>query len=117
MLAYVCDLKNASQSSVAMWSQIGFIGLGNMGAKMAGRLMDAGHQLLVHDINQDVLKAAAALGAEIADSPSTLAATRGLRVIVTMLPSSDHVLDAYCREVRVLLCVCTWHHDTYIDTT
>lgn len=51
----------------------GFIGLGNMGARMALRLLEAGHPLVVHDVNPesaDVLKQA---GAEIAESPLVVA--------------------------------------------
>ena len=33
---------------------IGFIGLGNMGAPMAGRLLDAGYSLVVHDAREAV---------------------------------------------------------------
>ena len=32
-----------------MRENIGFIGLGNMGAPLASRLIDAGYRLIVHD--------------------------------------------------------------------
>ena len=35
-----------------MSEPVGFIGLGNMGAPMAGRLLDAGHTLVVHDARE-----------------------------------------------------------------
>ena len=30
---------------------IGYLGVGNMGQPMAGKLVDAGHQLTIHDIS------------------------------------------------------------------
>ena len=80
--------------------QIGFIGLGNMGSNMAARLMDAGHQLTVFDVNKAAVDAAAAQGAAVADNPAAVAATGGLSAIITMLPSSSHVMDVYCSEVQ-----------------
>ena len=38
-----------------MSSEIGFIGLGNMGAPMAGRLVEAGYKLVVSDVNDAAL--------------------------------------------------------------
>jgi 3-hydroxyisobutyrate dehydrogenase-like beta-hydroxyacid dehydrogenase len=31
---------------------IGFLGVGNMGQPMAGKLLDVGHTLTVHDVNE-----------------------------------------------------------------
>ena len=59
---------------------IGFIGLGNMGAPMAGRLLDAGYSLVVHDARE---AAAGPLRA------------RGAATVITILPTS--------REVRQVL--------------
>jgi hypothetical protein len=36
----------------AMTTILGYLGLGSMGQPMAGRLLDAGHQLVVRDLNQ-----------------------------------------------------------------
>jgi 3-hydroxyisobutyrate dehydrogenase-like beta-hydroxyacid dehydrogenase len=36
--------------------RFGFIGLGNMGAPMASRLVDAGNTLVVYDQREDVLE-------------------------------------------------------------
>ena len=36
---------------------IGFIGLGNMGAHMARRLLEAGHRVVVYDTRQEAISA------------------------------------------------------------
>jgi 3-hydroxyisobutyrate dehydrogenase-like beta-hydroxyacid dehydrogenase len=53
--------------------EIGFIGLGNMGAPMARRLIDAGHKLVVYDVRTEAALALGALGAEVATSPQDVA--------------------------------------------
>jgi 3-hydroxyisobutyrate dehydrogenase-like beta-hydroxyacid dehydrogenase len=52
---------------------IGFIGLGNMGAPMARRLIDAGHTLVVYDTRNDAVAPLVALGARLASSPQDVA--------------------------------------------
>ena len=42
---------------------IGFIGLGNMGAPMAKRLIEAGHKLIVYDTRNDAVAPFVAMGA------------------------------------------------------
>ncbi|NKZ09600.1 NAD(P)-dependent oxidoreductase [Mycolicibacterium septicum DSM 44393] len=51
-----------------MNSEIGFIGLGNMGWPMMDRLLTAGFPVVAFDVREDVLAKAAALGAVRADS-------------------------------------------------
>src|ERR1700686_5015185 len=64
--------------------KIGFIGVGNIGAPIAGQLLAAGHQLLVHDIRRAAAGGLLAAGAEWAESPGSLAAQ--CEVIATCLP-------------------------------
>lgn len=71
---------------------VGFIGLGNMGAPMARRLLEAGHPLVVHDARPAAADALRARGATWADSPAAVAAAT--RTVVTIVPSS--------REVRLV---------------
>jgi hypothetical protein len=52
---------------------IGFIGLGNMGAPMARRLIEAGHKLVVYDTRTEAVAALTALGAQCASSPQDVA--------------------------------------------
>ena len=47
-----------------MATTLGFIGVGNMGGPMAGRLMEAGHGLAVFDVSEDALSPFVARGAE-----------------------------------------------------
>lgn len=56
-----------------MTKHVGFIGLGNMGAPMASRLIDAGYQLTVHDIRKQSVDALVAKGAVAAASPAAVA--------------------------------------------
>jgi 3-hydroxyisobutyrate dehydrogenase-like beta-hydroxyacid dehydrogenase len=52
---------------------IGFIGLGNMGAPMARRLIEAGHKLVVYDVRNDAVAPLVGLGAQLAGSPADVA--------------------------------------------
>jgi 6-phosphogluconate dehydrogenase len=54
--------------------QLGLVGLGRMGANMATRLLDAGHDLVVYDLDPDAAAPLAERGATVADSPADLAA-------------------------------------------
>lgn len=70
-------------------SDIGFIGLGNMGAALARRLM-RDHTLHVWDINQAAVDALVADGAVAANGPAGIGAC-GADLILTCLPTSDLV--------------------------
>ena len=71
---------------------IGFIGLGVMGAPMAGHLARAGHRLAVFDIDTDRSReVAVALGAEPAASPREVAARS--EIVITMLPDGQVVRE------------------------
>lgn len=52
---------------------VAFIGLGNIGAPMARRLLEAGHELTVFDIDPAAMSNLAALGARLAASPGAAA--------------------------------------------
>ncbi len=68
---------------------IGFVGLGVMGAPMAGNLMKAGHSLVVFDVVSDALDKAVADGAKGAGNPREVAEQAD--VVITMLPDSSVV--------------------------
>ena len=70
-------------------SIIGFIGLGIMGKPMAGHLINAGYQLIVHDINLDSVQEMIDRGASQASSPREVAEKTSR--IITMLPDSPDV--------------------------
>ena len=63
----------------------GFIGLGNVGAKLAGSLLRNGHDLTVHDLDRTAAEPFLSKGAGWADSPADLAAACDL--VITCLPS------------------------------
>lgn len=64
--------------------KIGFIGLGNLGAPIAGQLLAAGHTLLVHDRRRAAGEPLVAAGAQWSPSPAVLAAE--CEAVATCLP-------------------------------
>lgn len=50
--------------------EFGFIGLGNMGVPIAGRLMEAGYPLVVYDVQESAVKPFIEKGAKPASSPA-----------------------------------------------
>ncbi|MDO9499197.1 3-hydroxyisobutyrate dehydrogenase [Falsiroseomonas sp.] len=70
-------------------ARIGFIGLGNMGAPMARRLLQAGHAVAVFDLSRAAMKAVP--GATPAESAA--AAARQAEFIFTMLPAGPQVRE------------------------
>ena len=54
---------------------VGFIGLGNMGAAMARNLIKAGHTVTVYNRSRDKAEALAKDGAIVADTPAEAAQT------------------------------------------
>jgi 3-hydroxyisobutyrate dehydrogenase len=65
--------------------KIGFIGLGNVGGKLADTLLRNGHPLTVRDLNEQLVQSFVARGATRAASPREMAASVDL--IITCLPS------------------------------
>jgi 3-hydroxyisobutyrate dehydrogenase-like beta-hydroxyacid dehydrogenase len=70
---------------------VGFIGLGRMGQGMAGRILDAGHDLLILDQVPENMRQLQTTGAVIAGSIAELCQNRD--VVISMLPH-DGALDA-----------------------
>lgn len=64
--------------------QIGFIGLGTMGGKMAANLQKAGHALVVYDVRRQAAAPHVAVGAVLAESPRHVAQT--CELVFTSLP-------------------------------
>src|SRR6266850_8307408 len=64
--------------------KIGFIGVGNIGAPIAGQLLQAGHALIVHDLRRAAADPLLAAGAVWSESPAALAAAS--EVLATCLP-------------------------------
>ena len=72
---------------------IAVVGLGHMGLPMAKNLVDAGHDVHGFDVVPAAVEAGRAAGVAVADTPA--AAVADAEVVITMLPSGRHVLDAY----------------------
>ena len=67
--------------------KIGFIGLGNVGGKLAGSLLRNNFDLTVRDIDENLTNPLKDLGAKVAKSPKELAEKTDL--IITSLPSPE----------------------------
>ena len=65
--------------------KVGFIGLGNVGAKLAGSILRNGFDLTVRDLDSSATEEFSRLGAQAAPSPRALA--EHCDVIITCLPS------------------------------
>ncbi len=65
--------------------RIGFIGLGNVGGKLAGSLLRNGHDVAVRDLNPTLVAEFVERGATAADSPAALA--NMVDIVITCLPS------------------------------
>ncbi|MBX3531915.1 MAG: NAD(P)-dependent oxidoreductase, partial [Rhizobiaceae bacterium] len=63
----------------------GFIGLGNLGAFLAGSLLREGFELTVNDLHKEVAKDLIARGAHWAETPAEVART--CDAVITCLPS------------------------------
>jgi 3-hydroxyisobutyrate dehydrogenase len=72
--------------------KIGFIGLGNVGGKLAGSILRNGYELSVRDLDEELVQSFVEQGASRADSPKELAQT--CDVVITCLPS-----PAACSQV------------------
>lgn len=79
---------------------LGFVGLGRMGAPMAGRLMDAGHELAVYDRAEDAMAPLLARGARRCASPAEVASAA--EVVLASLPTPDVVRQVALGEDGVL---------------
>ncbi|WP_160668215.1 3-hydroxyisobutyrate dehydrogenase [Pseudarthrobacter sp. ATCC 49987] len=72
---------------------IAFLGLGHMGGPMAINLVKAGYTVTGFDVVPAALETARAHGIATAETAAEAAA--GAAVVLTMLPSGKHLLDAY----------------------
>ena len=72
---------------------VAFLGLGHMGGPMAINLVKAGYTVTGFDVVPAALETARAHGIATADTAAE--AVAGATVVLTMLPSGKHLLDAY----------------------
>lgn len=72
---------------------IAWIGLGHMGAPMAGHLVAAGHDVRGVDVTPEARAAASARGVDVVESIG--AAVDGADAVFTSLPRNEHVREVY----------------------
>ena len=72
---------------------IGWVGLGNMGSRMAANLVKAGHEVKGFDLNATAREIAASNGVQIAENIAQ--AVSGVDVVFTMLPKGAHVRSVF----------------------
>jgi 3-hydroxyisobutyrate dehydrogenase len=73
--------------------KIGVVGIGRMGAAIAGRLMGLGHEVAVWNRTADKARALAAAGAKQAATPAELAAQA--EIIISILSNAEAIDQAY----------------------
>lgn len=84
-------------------AEIAFIGVGNMGSRMAANLLKHGHRLRVLDTLQTNVSRMTALGAAAAPDAATAAA--GADVVISMLPSGRELRSIYLEAGGVIAAV------------
>jgi 3-hydroxyisobutyrate dehydrogenase-like beta-hydroxyacid dehydrogenase len=80
-------------------TRLGFIGIGNMGSRMAKRLLDHGYQLIAYNRSRAAAEALAKYGAKVADSIAELAAEAD--VILSSLTNDEAVKNVYSDSAGV----------------
>jgi 3-hydroxyisobutyrate dehydrogenase len=81
-------------------AKLGFIGLGNMGSRIAQRLLDHGYRVWVYDRDLTKVEAIAQRGAVVAENVLQLART--VDVVLSCLTNDDAVRSIYSEPAGVL---------------
>jgi 3-hydroxyisobutyrate dehydrogenase-like beta-hydroxyacid dehydrogenase len=74
-------------------TRLGFIGIGNMGSRIAKRLVEHGYQLIAYNRSREAAEALVKYGAKVADSIAELASEAD--VILSSLTNDDAVKSVY----------------------
>jgi len=85
-----------------MAERIGFVGLGVMGAPMAGHLAAAGYELTVFDIDSSRMAAVTAGHGSIATAACAREVAERSDTVITMLPSGEFVREAALGEAGLV---------------
>ena len=80
--------------------KVGFVGTGNMGNGMVGKLLRAGYEMVVHDRRQEATANLIELGATWAENPAAVASRT--EVIFTSLPGPAEVDEASLGDGGIL---------------
>ncbi len=90
---------------------IGFIGIGRMGQHMSNRLLDAGHDLTVHDLKKEAAIKLLEKGAKWGNTPREVA--ESCQVVFTSLPTPQSVEEVVYGDNGLKT---GWKDgDTYVD--
>src|SRR5256885_1784820 len=81
-------------------TRLGFIGIGNMGSRIARRLLEHGYKLIAYDRKREAAEALIKDGATVADNIPTLASNAD--VILSSLTNDDAVKSVYTDPQGVL---------------
>jgi 3-hydroxyisobutyrate dehydrogenase len=95
------NMQTRASAAKADHMKTGFIGLGNVGGKLAGSLLRNGIPLRVHDLDDRLVEAFLIRGAEAGGSPAQM--MRDCDVVITCLPSpaaSAAVVEEMLPEMR-----------------
>jgi 2-hydroxymethylglutarate dehydrogenase len=93
--------------------KIGFIGTGQIGSRMAMRLLNAGYELFIHDIRKEATAKLLEAGAKWADTPAK--AAESAEITITSLPGPVEVEDVALGPNGVIGAAKEGH--VYLDTT
>src|SRR5882762_10561694 len=74
-------------------TRLGFIGIGNLGSRIARRLLDHGYELMAYNRSREAAEALVKYGATVADSVAMLASEAD--VILSCLTNDDAVKSVY----------------------
>src|SRR5712691_4735213 len=97
--AVCCTSKLNSKGTSEMNSltkentRLGFIGIGNMGSRMAKRLLEHGYQVIAYNRSREAAEALVKFGATVANSIAELASE--VDVILSSLTNDDAVKNVY----------------------
>src|SRR5438067_8803079 len=80
-------MVRARRSSLGRVGVVAVVGLGAMGSRIARRLLDAGHELVVWNRTPDKAAELVGSGATLAESPA--AAAREAEVVITMVADPE----------------------------
>jgi len=81
--------------------KVGFIGLGNMGARMSTLLLEADYKVIGYDINEELINQLLAKGLKKASSLNDI--SKDIDIIITMLPNGEiveKVLDSIVDNLK-----------------
>lgn len=79
---------------------VGIIGVGTMGSKMAGKLINAGYAVFARDIDEAAEERARKLGAKVVNSPKEVA--EDTEIILLSLPMPSDVKEVVLEEDGIL---------------